>query len=207
MEPFAGSAGYSLRYHDRQVILAEADPRIRAIWKYLISVDASRIRALPDIEPDQHVKELPVEDVERDLIGMWLNRGVASPRTRPSKWMRSGIRPGSFWGRRVRDTIASQVDLIRHWKVIDGAYEATSDYGPATWFVDPPYTVAGRFYRHGPNGIDYEELAEWCRQRPGQVIVCENEGAKWLPFKVLDATKTTRRGRRSREVAWIRPQP
>ena len=205
IEPFAGSAGYSLRHFTRNVILVEADPRIRAIWHYLISVEPDRVRALPDISPNQHVSELDVSDVERDLIGMWLNRGVASPRKRPSKWMRSGIRPGSFWGPRVRDRIASQVDRIRHWRVIDGAYEATTRLGPATWFIDPPYSVAGKHYRFGPDQIDYTLLGQWCRDRLGQVIVCENEGADWLPFTPLEPTKTTRRGRRSREVVWVRP--
>lgn len=205
VEPFAGSAGYSLRYYTRDVVLVEADPRIRGIWKYLISADPDHVRALPDILPEQHVEELGVSEVERDLIGMWLNRGVASPRKRPSKWMRSGIRPGSFWGPRVRDTIASQVESIRHWRVLDGTYEVTTDLGPATWFIDPPYTVAGKSYRYGPGKVDYQALGRWCRARQGQVIVCENEGADWLPFEPLQCTKTTRRGRRSQEVAWIRP--
>jgi hypothetical protein len=32
-------------------------------------------------------------------------------------------------------------------------------------------------------------LADWCRSRTGQTIVCENAGADWLPFTTLTATR------------------
>jgi len=64
--------------------------------------------------------------------------------------------------------------------------------------------VAGQYYRYGSDKIDYAKLATWCRARPGEVVVCENEGAKWLPFKPLANVKTTRADSRSREVLWQR---
>jgi 16S rRNA G966 N2-methylase RsmD len=121
--------------------------------------------------------------------------------------MRSKIRPGSFWGERVRETIAAQVEKIRHWQLIEGDYSQCVLDGPATWFIDPPYQLAGKHYRHGSSDIDFAALAAWCRTREGQVIVCENEGADWLPFEPLDAVKTTRAGRRSREVVWLFESP
>ena len=117
--------------------------------------------------------------------------------------MRDGIRPGSFWGERVRQTIASQVDLIRHWEVYNASYEDLPFSGEAAWFIDPPYQRQGQHYRFGAAGIDYPALGEWCRTRPGQVIVCENKGADWLPFTPLTDVKTTRRNSRSAEVVWI----
>jgi hypothetical protein len=52
----------------------------------------------------------------------------------------------------------------------------------ATWFVDPPYNNrAGSYYIE--NSIDYVALGTWCHERRGQAIVCENEGADWLPFR------------------------
>ncbi len=204
VEPFAGSAGYSLRYHDRDVILVEKDPTLVGIWRYLIEVaTADDIRTLPDLKEGQTVDDLDVPQAARDLIGFWLNRGVSRPRKRPSKWMRDGIRPGSFWGDRVRETIASQLEHIKHWKVYNKGYDACPYEGEATWFIDPPYEVKGRFYLHGSGGIDYSHLGSWCKVRQGQVIVCENEGATWLDFQPLEATKTTRRGQRSAEVAWL----
>ena len=107
VEPFAGSAGYSVRYADRNVILGEKDAVIFAVWDYLIRVPERDILAIPDLAPDQSVSDLPICQEARWLVGFWLNRGVSRPRTGPSAWMRDGIRPGSFWGERVRQTIAS----------------------------------------------------------------------------------------------------
>lgn len=203
VEPFAGSAGYSVRYASRRVILCELDPVIAGVWRYLIAVKPSEILAIPDLDPDGSIDDLKVCDEAKWLVGMWLNRGVARPRKRPSRWMRDHIRPGSFWGDRVRGTIASQVESIRHWQIVEASYEKCPDVGPATWFIDPPYELAGRHYRFGANGIDYEALATWCQSRPGQTIVCENDGAAWLPFKPLAEVKTTRSAHRSVEVVWI----
>jgi hypothetical protein len=203
VEPFAGSAGYSLRYHDRKIVLYDADCIISEVWRYLIRVRPSEILSIPDIAPGGSVDDLRYPQEVKWLVGFWLNRGVSSPRKKPSKWMREGIRPGSFWGDRVRQTIAAQVESIRHWRVYGGPYKNASDEGPATWFVDPPYQVEGSHYRYGSSRIDYQFLGLWCKAREGQVIVCENVGASWLPFRHLAATKTTGPGRTSEEAIWL----
>ena len=63
-----------------------------------------------------------------------------------------------------------------------GSYEDIQNQ-PATWFIDPPYQKMGFYYKH--KDIDYNHLSEWCLSRDGQIIVCENEGADWLPFEPL----------------------
>lgn len=203
VEPFAGSAGYSLRHHSNRVVLCEIDPTIAGIWDYLIRVSSREIMALPDLQPGSTVDDLNVPAEAKALVGMWLNRGVARPRKSPSKWMREKIRPGSFWGDRVRNTIASQLEYIRHWQIFNCSYELAPVDHEATWFIDPPYVGAGHHYTHGSAGIDFGSLAQWSRSRPGQVIVCENEGATWLPFRHLGSFKTTRSGRQSKEVYWL----
>jgi hypothetical protein len=202
IEPFAGSAGYSLRYSDRRVILCERDEVIAGLWSYLIKVSPAEILRIPDVPAGGTVDELKICQEARWLVGFWLNRGTASPRKTPSAWMRQGIRPGCFWGDRVRQTVASQVDAIRHWEVHQGSYEDCPYEGVATWFVDPPYKVTGRYYRYGSALLDYEVLGSWCKSRNGQILVCENEGANWLPFCPLKDVKTSRPGRRSIEVLW-----
>lgn len=203
VEPFAGSAGYALRHPDHKVTLCEIDPVIAGVWSYLTTVSPDEIQALPDLVVGQTVDDLKVCQEARWLIGFWLNRGVARPRRSPSSWMRSGVRPGSFWGERVRTTIAGQLEAVRHWQVFNCDYRDCPVGHEATWFIDPPYQHAGQHYAFGPNGLNYAELAEWCHSRPGQVIVCENEGAGWLPFSRIAATKTTR-ARRSVEAVWTR---
>jgi 16S rRNA G966 N2-methylase RsmD len=202
VEPFAGSAGYSLRAASRKVILCDKDPVITSVWSYLIGAKAREVLSLPDIESWGSVDELKVCQEAKWLIGFWVNRGVTAPRKRPSKWMRDGIRPGSFWGDRVRKTIASQLDGIRHWKVYNVSYEKCPIDSEATWFVDPPYQSTGEHYRFGSTAIDYDELACWCKDRAGQIIVCENVDAEWLEFRPLHNAKTVRAGRVSNEVIW-----
>ena len=106
------------------------------------------------------------------------------------------------WTEATRDRVASQLRAIRHWESIEGDY-TDAPYVEATWFVDPPYNNAvGRHYKHGPDGIDYAALGEWCQNRPGQVLVCENEGAKWLPFRPFVTLKAGVNGKGSHEVLW-----
>lgn len=202
VEPFAGSAGYAIRHAHLKVVLCEIDPVIAAVWQYLLSASEREIRAIPNVRSNWTVDSLKVCQEAKWLVGLWLNRGTASPRRSPSKWMREKIRPGSFWGPRVRNTIASQLDSIRHWKVFNCSYLDCPVTKDATWFIDPPYQEAGTHYRFGSEQVDYERLAEWCRTRPGQAIVCENMGASWLPFRTVASVKTTRATRLSKEVMW-----
>lgn len=203
VEPFAGSAGYSVRYAALDVVLCDSDPVIAGVWSYLTKVTPREILAIPDVPLGGCVDDLGLVQEAAWLVGFWLNRGASRPRKRPSKWMRGGVRPGSFWGERVRQTIASQVESIRHWRVYNVSYVDCPVAGPATWFVDPPYQGAGKHYSHGSGAIDFTALGRWCRAREGQVIVCENEGADWLPFRPLGGVKTTRKDARSREAVYI----
>jgi 16S rRNA G966 N2-methylase RsmD len=121
--------------------------------------------------------------------------------------MRSGIRPNSFWSGPIRERVASQLARVRHWEVVEGSYEEAPVGAEACWFIDPPYQYTGRYYRHSE--IDYAHLAMWVRGLRGQVIVCENEGADWLPFRPFRACKATHgkhRTGRSAEVIYYRDQ-
>jgi site-specific DNA-adenine methylase len=206
IEPFAGSAGYALRYWQRQVILCELDPVLASMWQYLIRVTPQEILRIPDLGDDETVDDLKICQEAKWLVGFWLNRGVSTPRRSPSKWMRIRIRPGSFWGERVRNTIASQVTAIRHWQVFNCSYVNAPAPEAATWFIDPPYQRAGAHYRFGSEEIDFAHLSAWCQERRGQVMVCENEGADWLPFQPLAAVKTTR-SKKSKEAIWTNQAP
>ena len=205
IEPFAGSAGYSLRwcvpFVPYRVILCDVDPVIAGVWRYLMSVSAEEILKLPDVVDS--VDDLAVCEEARHLIGFWLNRGAAAPCKSPSAWMRAGTHESSFWGPAIRRRIANQLDGLRLWEVYCCSYEDVPYDGEATWFVDPPYQGAGKHYRRGSSDIDYADLADWCRKREGLVIACEAEGGNWLPFDDLGVFKATRAGKPSREVVWV----
>jgi len=203
VEPFAGGAGYATRYSDRNVILVERDPLIAALWKWLVAVPPVDILRLPLIRHDQTTDDLPVSQEAKWLIGFWVTRCASSPRKRPCAWMRDGTKPTSFWCETTRDRIAWQVAMIRHWKVIEGDYSAAPDHD-ATWFIDPPYEDQGKHYRFGSKGFDYGRLAAWAQTRRGQVMVCENEGAAWMPFAPFHLAKGNARNPTgvSREAIW-----
>ena len=188
VEPFAGSAGYSTRYSSKKVFLVEKDDVIASVWEYLIGAHCDEIMCLPDIEDGQSVDDLCVCDGARALIGFWLVKGASRPNKTMSAWGRDPMHRSQFWGHRARKRIASQVGLIRHWEVIRGDYSSAPDID-ATWFVDPPYEIKGKYYKIGSTHLDYQRLAEWCLSRKGQAIVCENTGASWLPFKHFDDAK------------------
>jgi site-specific DNA-adenine methylase len=203
IEPFAGAAGYSLRYPSHQIHLYDADPTICGLWDYLINVTPEEIRRLPLIF--SHIDDVDLCSEAKALIGFWLNKASVQPAKSPSKWMRDYQlrQPGVYWGERIRERIASQVNSIRHWTISQASYEDIPDQGPATWFIDPPYEIAGKAYKF--HNLDYPALGHWCRSRRGQTIVCENEVAEWLPFRSFKSVKALegrRGGKRSEEAIW-----
>lgn len=207
VEPFAGGASYSLHYPDRDVVLCDLDPVVAGIWSYLIRVSEDEIQRLPDVV--EHVDELGTAPQEaRWLVGFWLGRCRATPPVSGGSWWRKhrAERPGDFWGPLARRRIASQLRMIRHWRVICGDYRGLEPY-TATWFVDAPFQgKGGRRYRMGNTAIEFSELGGWCRERSGQVLVCEQLGAAWLPF-ALSATGLGCRGNRA-TVLWSNdPRP
>lgn len=203
IEPFAGSAGYSLRHAGSHVILIEKDPLIADIWRWLISVKADDVRALPLLPPSGCIDdaEWPCT-AARNLAGFWITRGAAHPNRTASAWMRDPRYAKWSWGTFARERIASQVDRIRHWTLIEGDYTAAPDV-EATWFIDPPYERAGVRYHCGSNHINFPALATFCKSRRGQTIVCEQQGASWLPFRFFHAAKSVSGGKVSNEVVWF----
>lgn len=202
VEPFAGSACYALRYRDRDVLLVEKDPDLVGVWDFIIHATADDFLSIGDVPDGGTVDDIDAPHGGRLLVGFWLNRGSSRPCKSPSSWARSGLAPSSFWGPRVRERLAAMAGTVRHWKITHGDYTLAPDV-TATWFVDPPYEVAGSHYAFGSSGISYTDLGAWCRSRSGLTIVCENYGAQWLPFASIGDVRTARRGRRSHEATWV----
>lgn len=204
IEPFAGSAAYACRYPDNDVILCDVYPRLTAVWKYLTTASPSEILALPLLSPGESLPD-SLEGAARDLVGWWIQRASGSPgRTMPQA---ARTTPRAFWNERIRARIADAVPRIRHWRVEQASYETLANV-EATWFIDPPYASVYRAYMF--DRVDYAHLGTWCRSRLGQVIVCENDQALWLPFRPLAswaAVPAAGRGRVTREVVWLSDNP
>lgn len=218
IEPFAGSAGYSLRYPDRKIILVEKSEAIAGIWRYLVGASEREILALPLLEPGQSVEALDVCQEARWLIGMWVSSAPQCPkqsrsanaRRSPEEWAQFAGSPRPlFWGPLCRSRIASQLGRIRHWQITCGDYSGAPDER-ASWFVDPPYELQGVHYPCGSNALDYDALADWCRTRRGQVMVCEAQGSAWLPFSDWGSFRSNNAAtgrKRHAEALWMNDWP
>lgn len=212
IEPFAGSAGYSLLHGDRcRVELSDADPKIAGIWTYLIAATPEEIMRLPAEVPAGGTGDMAIPQEAKWLIGYWLNTPSARPVTNPSPHMRSAPKDStSFWGPTVRQIIANNVMKIKHWKIRMASWEVLqNDNRQATWYIDPPYqNSVGRAYDTNLDAADFTRLAVFCRARRGQVIVCEQEGATWLPFRFLGTfgvgAYAKKAGRHKAEVIWTK---
>lgn len=204
IEPFAGAAGYSCLYPNRQVILVDKDPVIAGIWAYLISVTEKEFMEIPVFSArDETVDDLRCGQDAKNLIGFWLNNGVARPCKRPSAWTLSYEHNG--WTEARKEKIRQNLSKIRHWKVRCADYRQI-DNEEATWFIDPPYI--GRNGRHyTENAIDYTDLAAFVTTRNGQVIACEQAGAEYLPWNFTLSVKSAPGAYRkgvSTELAYVR---
>ena len=188
IEPFAGSAGFSVEHFIRKVDLYDISDYICGVWDFLINATPLDILHIPVIGEFEDVSDLKASQEIKWFIGYWLQIGSnCKPATKASKWGKQDTRGRleSRWDERNCLRIAQQVQYIKHWTITKKSYREIPDE-PATWFVDPPYHLSGHRYPGGKE-IDYDHLASWCRTRTGQVIVCEETGADWLPFQAVKA--------------------
>ena len=193
IEPFAGSACYSLLHYHQDVKLYDKYEKICVLWEYLINVSETEIRSLPLLERGEEIP-LNLPDGARYLIGFWSNKAGVRPRLTMTNYKNLEV---GFWSASIRERIASQVSHIRHWTIEQACYSEIPNI-QAHYFVDPPYQDKGQYYAH--NKIDFNHLGEWCKTRKGSVVVCENEGADWLPFEPFQTTKGLKK--QSKEVIY-----
>lgn len=212
VEPFAGGAGYSLRHHERKVILAENNKSIYVLWKWLIEeASENAIREIPvDIPIGTDIRSMGLSDGQALLLKNWQRTNNISdgPGTwAVSKW---GNLPGQ-WTANTRARVASEFHHVRHWRIMTDGVSVMKDVGDSvTWFVDPPYMYN---YRYGCSSFDYKELGNLISDLNGQIIVCEavcqKTGARpvWLPFADFRRTVTSRRkatdNHHSRELIYV----
>ncbi|MEM4204137.1 MAG: hypothetical protein QXS54_08725 [Candidatus Methanomethylicaceae archaeon] len=191
IEPFAGTARYSLRFFRKKVILNDKYDVIVKIWRWLQSITMEELLSLPIPLRGQNIKGMNIPQEAKYLYGFLAGRGTERPRLTVTEW-------GSETFRSDLMRIAANLYRIRHWEIRQGEYYELDNI-EATWFIDPPYQYGGEVYIE--HNIDYEHLAEWCMTRKGQVIVCENSKATWLPFKPL--VKFRGQKHDSEEVIWV----
>ena len=197
VEPFAGGAGYSLRYWWLDVTLRDVDATLIRAWHWLQESSARDVMLLGDVRPGMRADEVSACDGARAFATY--NTNNASARGRPTFTERAA----KTWNR-CRVCWSRWPDRVRHWNIYADNFDAVHDE-VATWFIDAPYsTPAGAHYRAA--ALDYDALAVWCQSRRGQVTVCEQAGATWLPFQpfghVKGQAKHGTNDRNNEEVVW-----
>jgi len=191
IEPFAGSASYSTLYWWYNIHLNDIDSNVTGLWNWLIGASINDILNIPLDMPESSKLSDHMNAYQVELCKRWQRVGNNTLATVSSWNGRAGL-----WNSRVRDRIADQLINIRHWEVTNTTYLSLPNI-EATHFVDPVYKG---FEKYDYNILNYKQLAEWCLSRRGQVIVCEQEGAGWLPFKYFRQIVSPRHSKFSNEV-------
>jgi hypothetical protein len=192
IEPFAGAAAYSWRHRQgRDVWVNDIDPITISIWRFLQSDDAiGWLQSLPlSIEHAQSIDSIapdaPIGLIE--LIRAEMSRGTQGRKDKAARVTAFGAH---YYRPRFAARMAVVATAVKGWWITSLDYSQIKDE-EATWFIDPPYNNwAGARYRH--SSVDYAHLSEWCLSRSGQVIVCEAQGATWLPFTPLSDLRSGR---------------
>lgn len=182
IEPFAGSARYSLEHFDNDVRLYDINIDIINIWKYLQNASKKDILKLPNTKQGDDLRLFNLSKEETMLIYIESTGGgagngmgykiTAKENTGFNMWNKSKIR------------IADNLFKIKHWVINNSCYEDIENE-ICTWFIDPPYQHGGHKYTFSNKTIDFIKLSQWCKERNGQSIVCENTKANWMPFKPM----------------------
>lgn len=211
IEPFAGSAAYSVYWGASKVKLYDIDESICALWDWLIHCSSEDILQLPDvIEDDDHLNSIP--NPAQQLIRRWFQPIANVNRKMPfSNYHRKRLgthenpthyRPNPcIWSRMIKRRLVKQKPMIANWSISQLDYVNIPNEN-AHWHIDPPYnSKAGKGYVHGADSIDYNILGDWCKERSGEVDVCEKDNADWLPFLPLRRT-VNYSGRTYTELLW-----
>jgi site-specific DNA-adenine methylase len=193
VEPFAGSAAYSLHGENwkKRVVLVEKDEKVAAIWQWLIErATIKDVSALPELKVRQKTSEFLHIIHAATKMAFYFKTIKVTP-VLARNWEIS------------RRHMAENLHKIKHWKIICGDYTQAPDV-KATWFIDPPYKGAsGHGYRHGSKQLNYERLAQWALSRSGEIVFCEGAEADYLPFHPLVEQKGVA-GKVSQEVIFYR---
>lgn len=189
VEPFAGSASYAMHWLHAvdEVRLVEKDARVVELWRRLLAMEPEEVLALEPPEAGVYTEDfLWMTAATSNAIANVYRLKMPERVPRVAKLMLAGI--------------AERLpEAKRKVTIVHGDYTDAGD-DEATWFIDPPYQVNGNGSARTayPQGmgysrrekctaarLDFEKLADWCRSRRGQVMVCEQRGAAWLPFVPL----------------------
>jgi len=197
IEPFAGGGIISLTVAAEalveRVTMVELDDQVAAVWKTIIQEDLGEWLAqrISDFEIDKVtpeevrklVEEVGLTDQELAFRTILKNRtyhgGILAPGSAPIKHGENGKGIASRW---YPETLRKRILAIRHFRssieFIQGdglsVMEHNSDDENCVFFIDPPYTAAGkkagrRLYSRFE--LDHERLFELAAKVRGDFLM------------------------------------
>ena len=196
IESFAGGSivGLTAAFEGlaKKVTLVELDPDVAAVWKTILRGDvrwlANRVGTF-DLKPDSAKSLLsskPRTTKERAFVTIVRNRvqrgGILAPGAGLMKDGENGRGIGSRWypatlSKRILD-IAAIRERIRFVEGDGVGYiEREMDRQNVAFFIDPPYTVAGRrLYRYSE--IDHRRLFWLAKRLSGSLLMTYDDSAE-----------------------------
>ncbi len=134
VEPFAGSAGYSIHHLVRgnvdHAILVEKDVRVFGLWQRLLTMSPAEVAALNPPAPGEWTTDF-----------FWMTTAASNALAR-SKGYSFSTRAAAT-ARAMQARIVSILPKVKgRITLIQGDYTQAPDI-TATWFVDPPYQAVG----------------------------------------------------------------
>ena len=190
-EPYAGSAGYSLRHHTKRVVVYEANQHLASLWCWLINEARSQdILQIPiGLPVGANIQALDLSEGQKLLLKSWQRTNNVGNCWTTSPW---GNLPGQ-WTTNTRRRVAREIAGIKHWQFREPTFEEVG-----TYFMDPPYQYN---YNYKLPVSDYSALAQRVRSIPqgSQILCCEAICQKtgkvpdYLPFVFFRSQVTSRR--------------
>lgn len=160
IEPFAGSAPYSVKYFENDVYLYDKYPVIIGIWDYLKQCSIGDIMSLKCPARGTILNYDGYDcDAQRHLIGFMIARVQRTPANTVTTF---GLERFDADKKRI----AANLFKIRHFKTAVASYEQTKS-GIATRFIDAPYQVGGETYKFNNKRIDFNHLGLWAQEQEG----------------------------------------
>ena len=192
VEPFAGSAAYSCYHLSKskflKALICDKDDSVTEAWNFLLRCSEKDITNFPTPA---------IGEYAYDFLVKTCAVSNASSKCNKMRYTERLDRVFQIQKRRILKLLPIR-DRI---KFVHGSYEDLQNV-ESTWFIDPPYQVVnknGSVFQNGDGysrecgtaQIDFCQLKDFCLERKGQVIVCEKEGADWLPFASFRTNKTS----------------
>jgi len=193
IEPFAGGGIVSLTVAfeelAEQVLMVELDHQVATVWKTILSDHngwlCQQIKRF-DVTVDNvraKLAEVPTTERESAFQTILRNRtnhgGILAPGSGVLKYGENGKGIRSRW---YPDTLTKRIENIQRVRDLitfaerDGidVIRENADHKNAFFFIDPPYTAAGkkagtRLYTH--NELNHEQLFKQCQQIKGGFLM------------------------------------